>query len=305
MVIYIDLIFLMNFLIDGALLLATAITRKIPVNPWRIVLGAGIGALYVVLIFFPQFSFLFTFVIKFGFSILMILATFGFHHLQQFLRNLGAFYVVNFVAAGGILGIHYLLLSSNDVMNGIWFTHSGGMGFELSIGLSFVVIAMAFVLWFYIRVVQGTKRKQEITTWIAEVTVYVDQFELTCRGLIDTGNQLYDPLTKVPVMVIESELWKAFLPAEWIKLIQKSEVDRILAGISEHNFIWHDRLRLVPYRGINKGMQFMLAIKPDRVVVQINEKKIESSKVLIGLDGGRLCSDGTYQAIIHPMLIEA
>ena len=27
-------------------------------------------------------------------------------------------------------------------------------------------------------------------------------------------------------------------------------------------------------------------------------------KVLIGLDGGKLCSDGSYQAIIHPALIQ-
>ncbi|UUZ85567.1 sigma-E processing peptidase SpoIIGA [Paenibacillus sp. P26] len=49
----------------------------------------------------------------------------------------------------------------------------------------------------------------------------------------------------------------------------------------------------------------MLAIKPDRVIITTEDKQIESMKVLIGLDGGRLSSDNAYQAIIHPSLLQA
>lgn len=52
--------------------------------------------------------------------------------------------------------------------------------------------------------------------------------------------------------------------------------------------------------GVNRNTQFMLAIKPDRVVITTGETQIEAMKVLIGLDGGRLSSDNAYQAIIHP-----
>ncbi|MNJ63845.1 Sporulation factor SpoIIGA [compost metagenome] len=72
----------------------------------------------------------------------------------------------------------------------------------------------------------------------------------------------------------------------------------------DESFPWRDRLRLVPYRGINKGSQFMLALKPDEVCVVRDGQKVVTTKVLIGLDGGQLSSEKTYRAIIHPVLME-
>jgi stage II sporulation protein GA (sporulation sigma-E factor processing peptidase) len=48
----------------------------------------------------------------------------------------------------------------------------------------------------------------------------------------------------------------------------------------------------------------MMAIKPDKVVIVSRQGQIETSKVLVGLRSGRLSSDGAYQAIIHPHLLE-
>jgi stage II sporulation protein GA (sporulation sigma-E factor processing peptidase) len=303
-IVYVDLIFFMNFIIDGALLLATGWTRKIKMKGWRIAAGAGIGASYVILMLFPEMSFLFTLLIKFVVSIIMLLVSYGYGQLQRFLRTLGAFYLINFVVAGGILGIHYMLLSSSDVMNGIWYTHTGGLSFELKLSLGFVLLAIALVIWFYVRVTRSSQRQKEVDVWITDVTIHLDSFEYSCKGLIDTGNRLYDPLTKLPVMVVEVESWKSYLPESWIKRIQKSEVEQILVDLDNESFDGRERIRLVPFRGVNKGGQFMLAIKPDKVLVRFNEQWITTSKVLVGFDGGRLCSDGAYQAILHPALIE-
>jgi stage II sporulation protein GA (sporulation sigma-E factor processing peptidase) len=303
-IVYVDLIFFMNFVIDGTLLLATGWTCKIKMKGWRITAGAGIGALYVIMMLFPEASIFFTLLFKFAFSIFMILVSFGFGQLQRFLRTLGVFYLINFVAAGGILGTHYLLLSSGDVMNGIWYTHSGGLSFELKLSMVFILIALLLVVWFYMRVTKSSKRQMEVAQWITDLTVSVDDFNFTCKGLIDTGNRLYDPLTNMPVLVVEIESWIGYLPESWVKRIQNAEVEQIFMDLDKENFMGQERIRLVPFRGINKGGQFMLAIKPDQVKVRFNEQWITTSKVLVGIDRGRLSSDGSYQAILHPALIE-
>jgi len=294
----------MNFAIDAALLLATAWTRKTKIKVWRISLGSAIGASYVILMLFPEMSFLFTFGLKFGFSVLMLVASFGYGQLQSFLRNLGAFYLINFVAAGGVLGIHYFLLSSNDVMDGMWFTHSGGLTFTFQASLGFVLIALLLVFWFYYRMTRISQRQKQVAGWIAEVTIYVDAFEFACKGLVDTGNQLYDPLTHLPVMIVEAAAWKAYLPDSWLQRIQRSEVEQIVMEMDSTHFIGQERLRLVPFRGINKTGQFILALKPDRVVICFNGVELTTSKVLVGFDGGQLSSDNAYQAILHPALTE-
>jgi stage II sporulation protein GA (sporulation sigma-E factor processing peptidase) len=68
------------------------------------------------------------------------------------------------------------------------------------------------------------------------------------------------------------------------------------------SFAWQDRIRLVPYRGVNRGASFMLALKPDSVMIKLGGETFYSKRVLIGLDGGTLSGDGAYRAVIHPDL---
>lgn len=306
LVVYIDLIFLTNLLIDGALLLTTAWMRKQQAKLWRISLSAVVGALYCLMMFLPALSFMYTFLTKFLFSLVMLWIAFGFGSLQNYLRNLGAFYVVNFVAAGGILGIHYLLMSSSDIWNGILFTQSGGFSFELKVG-SFFSFAAFFAVLFWFRNVQKNKQRQErLTSFTGEVTVTIGDFSVTCTGLVDTGNQLTDPLSRLPVMVMEASLLEQKLPKGWKEQLAEGRADNLLLTLDEDDsFPWRDRLRLVPFRGINKGngAQFMLALKPDEVCVQLEGNLYRTRRVLIGLDGGRLSTEGSYRAIIHPQMV--
>lgn len=305
MAVYIDLIFLVNFLLDGAILFSTARLRKLPVIWWRLLAAAGIGACYVLLLFVPALSFLFTFFMKAAMSLLMLWVAFGFISFEQYMRNTGTFYLISFAAAGGIYGVHYFLQSAPEFWNGIWFNRTGGIGVYSEMGLLFVLIVFGGLLLLFKSVFNSAKRKEELSVHLAQVEVRIGHSVMLCTGLVDTGNQLYDPLTRTPVMVMEAGEWGDQLPSDWLKLIQTLEVERIVAAMGEQEFAWQDRLRLVPYRGVNRSTQFMLAIKPDKVVITYNEHIWETGKVLVGLDGGSLCNDGSYQAIIHPALVAA
>ncbi|GAE04270.1 sporulation sigma-E factor processing peptidase [Paenibacillus sp. JCM 10914] len=304
LVVYIDLIFLANLLIDGILLALTAWMRRIKPTWWRLILSSVTGALYVVMMFVPQLSFLYTFLIKFGLSLIMLWIAFGFVSLQSYIRNLTAFYMVNFAAAGGIIGVHYLIQNSGDVFRGIWYTTSGGLSFELKVGFWFACITF-FVVVFAFKAVQTSKRSiDQRQTLLGNVTVWIGDASITCTGLLDTGNQLCDPLTRTPVMVMEAALWDDYLPSGWSQRLLDGEPDRLIMDLMPEEFLWQDRLRLVPYRGVNRGAAFMLALKPDLVKIELDGKLYESTKVLIGLDGGTLSGDKAYRAIIHPSLTE-
>ncbi|MBO2943198.1 sigma-E processing peptidase SpoIIGA [Paenibacillus sp. F411] len=298
--VYIDLIFLVNLIIDGLLLALTAWMRKIKPKRWRLLLSAFTGAMYVLMMFLPPFSFLFTFVIKFVLSLAMLWIAFGFVSLQSYLRNLGTFYMVNFAAAGGIVGFHYLLQSSGELFSGIWYTASGGLTFELKISFWFIAIGFFAAITLF-RAVQTSRRQvEQRETLLGEVTVVMGDVTVSCTGLLDTGNQLSDPLTRMPVMVMEASLWEESIPSSWRARL--SEPDKLILELGEAAGELQDRLRLVPYRGINRGAAFMLAMKPDRARIVMNGEVHESARLLIGLDGGALSSDGAYRAIIHPEL---
>ncbi|WP_168120695.1 sigma-E processing peptidase SpoIIGA [Paenibacillus sp. HB172176] len=303
MTVYADLLFLREMLIDGAVLLTTAWVRHFKPNPWRVLAASACGACYVVLMLVPPLSFLFTLGVKILFSLFMIWITFGFHSLQHFFRTTAAFYTVNFVAAGAVLGLYYLFIQGSGKM---WETISfagGSMQAELRLGFFYFIAAFCIGIYIYRSVLTQKQERELVRTHLAEVTIHIGEGIYTCIGLIDTGNQLYDPLTRTPVMVMEASRWEEELPASWLASIKSAQVDRLVAGLDGSSFVWQDRLRLVPFRGVNRGSQFMLAVKPDAVKVCCEGRVYETSKVLIGLDGGKLASDGAYQAIIHPSMV--
>ena len=300
MIVYIDLLFLANFIVDAALLTVTAWLLKTDMRWLRIVASAGLGALYVVFTLLPELSFLYTLGIKLLFSLAMVAIAFGFGTLQRFLRLVGGFYAVNFAAAGGVFAASYFLLSQNELLDGILYARFGGVSTAL------LIPVLPASVWLFYRIVQSSRKKQNLQAHIAEVQIEIGNFVHTCRGLIDTGNQLYDPLTRTPVMIMEAARWENELPHGWMSMIRSPEVDRMVAAMgNEEDSEWQDRLRLVPYRGLNRNTQFLLAVKPDKVTVQYNGTVLETTKVLVGLDGGKLSADGAYHAILHPKLLES
>ncbi|WP_270172182.1 sigma-E processing peptidase SpoIIGA [Paenibacillus sp. SYP-B4298] len=304
LVVYVDLVLMLNFVLDAAVLAMTAWVRGIPFSWKRLLASATVGAAYVGMMFVPALAPLFTLGAKLGLSLLMVWIAFGFSSLQSFVHHVAAFYGVSFAAAGGMMGVYYLLQSHGELWNGIWLMRTGGQGHVMKMGVLFLAITFAAALLLYKGVLNGRRRKEQLLQHVAEVQVAIGGQEKRCTGLIDTGNHLYDPLTRTPVMVMEASLWEDHLPPSWLARIREAEVDKLVAGIGEEEWVWQDRLRLIPYRGVNRGTSFMLALKPDYVRIEQEGRNYECRKVLVGLDGGTLASDGAYRAIIHPSLVE-
>ncbi|HZG75435.1 MAG TPA: sigma-E processing peptidase SpoIIGA [Paenibacillus sp.] len=320
MVVYVDIVFLTNFVLDFAMLLAAAKVRNAKPSLWRVGAASAIGASYVLLMFVPALAAFYTFVVKCLFSAVMIMTAFGYKSFSRFAGLLAAFYAVNAAAAGTIVGFHYMLQSSNDVWNGILFSQTGGYQYVLGVSLWLVVGGGAVGAALFRRVNAGAKRKEQKAEFIAEVEVRIGGETYRCAGLIDTGNHLYDPLTRTPVMVLEASVWKDVIPEAWLQAIRSDAADRIVRFLGEASetagdaaagaeaaeedaFPWRERIRLVPYRGINGSARFMLAVKPDEVSIRQGEKVTTSTKVFVGIEGGTLSADGAYRAIIHPALV--
>ncbi|WP_128895104.1 sigma-E processing peptidase SpoIIGA [Longirhabdus pacifica] len=306
MIVYVDIIFILNLLINTLTLQTTAWIQKKKVKPWRLFAAAAFGAAYVVMMFVPQLSFLFTFFIKMIFSIFMCWIAFGFQQFIIFIRLFIAFYIVNFVAAGGIFGVYFFLYSQHDVINGLLYTSSGGFTVHFQLGFIFVCIVLFVVLKLFTSHSTASKKIQHVSDLSYTMSLHVYNDKITCRGLLDTGNRLFDPITKTPVMIAEAFLFQSIFPTSFLEGMKSNPGDEWMQ--MEHlEPDLQQILRLVPYRGIHHGTQFMIVIKPEKVVIHIEDdirKDIEISNVLIGLKGEQLSNDRSYQAIIHPDMMD-
>jgi stage II sporulation protein GA (sporulation sigma-E factor processing peptidase) len=295
--IYLDVIWLLNFFFDSFLLFLTAIILKRKVKKWRIFLGALIGS-SIVLFYFTAYGAMTSHpVVKLLYSILIVYAAFGFLKFRYFIKNLVTFYFITFMVGGGMLGLHYFFRTDIAFINGTLTSQSSGFGDPVS----WITVLIGFPLvWYFskhnMEEIEMTKINFE---QLVSVRVKIGEDYMYLKGLIDSGNQLYDPITQTPVMILETVKAASCFPAS---LIQQSQNPEML-DFSTIDPIWANRIRIVPYRAVGQDHQFLLAIRPDHVVIINNEKEITVKKVLIGLSNTILSSNGEYECIIHPKML--
>jgi stage II sporulation protein GA (sporulation sigma-E factor processing peptidase) len=305
-VVYLDIILLLNMAIDTLLLWFTAYFRKERVVWWRIAVASLFGSTYLVFFFFPAFSSMYQWSVKLLFSILMLWIAFGNRRLLAFTQNLIIFYFVAFVFGGGVFGLQYFLAPRNEIVNGLVVTHNDGFGVGFKPTLAILVFGFAFVFVLGRKSYRAIQEPRRIDSFLVDVVVTLAGERVICRGLVDTGNQLHEPITRIPVMIMESRMLSHLLPPPLLRQTDENGgVWEKLDGYWEELPLeWQSRVRLIPYRSVSRGMDFLLAIKPDHVMLLQGGTRYETEKVLIGLNPIPLAADGQYQAIVHPAMME-
>ncbi|WP_027088356.1 sigma-E processing peptidase SpoIIGA [Cohnella panacarvi] len=309
MVVYVDLVFFTNLAVDGIVLLLTAKARRLYPARAKLIGAAVFGALYAASMFVTDIPYAYSFAGKVIVSLVMVLITFGYGGPMQLLRNAGAFYTVSFATLGGVIGLTYLVKSSGTSWAGMSFTQDGGIVVRWPMQLGLIAVAFLLSAWLFHGTGETRRKRYDVEALIWDVEVRIEGRSWTVRGLLDTGNRLYEPLTRTPVMIMEASVWKDLLPAGWTDRLKGESADRLIAELGTSGsepYQWSHRLRLIPYRAVNGSPKLMLGIKPDAVILSRPEQSpLTTERVLIGLDGGTLSSDASYRAIVHPDLPQA
>jgi stage II sporulation protein GA (sporulation sigma-E factor processing peptidase) len=113
--IYIDLLFFTNFYFDAFLLWLTCLLTRQRPKISRLLLAAGFGGLYSILLFFAPKSLLFTVSGKLVSGALMLFICTPAHCLRAFIKHLAVFYTLSLMA-GGIVSA--LLFESGSFLGG-------------------------------------------------------------------------------------------------------------------------------------------------------------------------------------------
>ena len=179
MKIYIELIFIINFLIDFMILYGTKRLLKINKSNIRLLFGSLVGSLtiFILLININSITLI---ILKLFLSVIIILISFGKNNI---LTNTFYFYLISIII-GGIL---YLF----DLTSNLYFNYL------LLILFSPVII--------YILIKELNKHRLNINDkYIVEITLGKKIYKL--EGFIDTGNRLISPIKKEPVILVNIEL---------------------------------------------------------------------------------------------------
>ncbi|MCL2818100.1 MAG: sigma-E processing peptidase SpoIIGA, partial [Clostridiales bacterium] len=210
-VIYADVLFLLNFLLDVFLLWATAGFLRIKTSAWRLLAAGLCGAFYGVGLVFPALGFLYSLPLAFAFSLLLIRIAYPYFGLPHMLKTAGVLYLIGFAMAGAALGGQALLAGwqSDDMVK--W----GVLIFSL-------IIAYALARWG----MGQFRRNWRKESFKIQVEIGVAGQRCIVPGLIDTGNDLCDPVSGRPAIIAEYDALRPLLPYGLCRLIEaQSESD--------------------------------------------------------------------------------
>lgn len=300
MAIYLDVIWFLNFCIDLLLLLLTALVLKRDLVKWRLLLGALVASSSIFLVITSLSSLYYHPMFKLAFSACIVVTTFGFKKFSYFIQNLLSFYFVSFICGGGLIALHYFFNNEMVILNGVVTTKSTGLGTPIS----WLLVLIGFpAIWFF-----SKKRFEQIEVRkvkyeeIVRVDLFILDRQIQLKGLIDSGNQLQDPLTKKPVMIIDMNNLQNKFPKTIVQQAKHPEMigDPTLQIERE----WEEKLCIIPYRGIGQVNQFIIGIRPNKVIVTLDQgEELECSNVIVGLNFTNLSSEGDFNCILHPQML--
>lgn len=294
--VYVDMLFLINFLMDFVVLWAAARLAQIRVSLWRLAGGACIGALYSVIVLLPGLEHLSSFEVKFLVSLAMALVAFAPLPWKKFGQTVLYFYLVAFTMGGAVLGFIYFM-ATNSIPEGLG-------SFPIRYLWLIVALVIAGLLGKYGVAYFRKSLLQDLLKVPVEITIHGRQLKL--NGLVDTGNQLVDPVTGVPVIIVEYGVLSSYLPP-WLKEIINAGGEANLSKLAEAfpEDGCTPPFRLIPFTTIGKRHGMLLGFRPDEVTVYAGDKKVRKTDVIIGIYNMRLSPRGTYRALLHPDLVQA
>ncbi|GAA0445815.1 sigma-E processing peptidase SpoIIGA [Lentibacillus halophilus] len=299
MTIYLDAVWLLNLLLDMMLLMLTQAIAKDSTGKPRIIFGAFIASLLVpVSIYYPD-SFFTSLIGKLIYSVMIIVCSFSFRSIYRMMQLFFLFYFVTFSIGGGLIAIHFLVQNPvNLSANGI-LTFNSGYGDPVS--WLFVVIGFP-LSWLFTKIRMDKHAVEKIRyDQLCPISIQIKEWEHATTAYIDSGNQLTDPLTKKPVIICDQHFLKQwFTENDWHALKTAHET----LDFEELPIKWEKKCQIVPYQGVDGNRTFMLALKPDKIVIEYDDKEIVTHKALIGIQFAALSKDQSYHCLLHPQLIK-
>lgn len=287
-VVYIDMLFLLNFFIDSVLLYLSSVILRRPLRPARLAAVSALSALYAVLMFFPRLSFMFSTLCKLLFITFAAFLAFPSGNAVRVMKNTAVTLSV-FSAAGGIMLA--LIFTGNfgtvlgaAVSNGEIYIDIGLSGLILGISVTYTVVCVSAFL---------IKQNTDLKAKCRDLTIRVGKRSATVHALADSGCMLCEPISGAPVLIINQKTAHELLPNTFFKVSERGFAD--LNGIDTEFLKFY---RTIPFRTIGGEGGTMHGFIPNEIFAE--GKKITHAAVAVSKYP---VSDGAFDAVFNPELL--
>lgn len=285
MTLYVDIIFLENVFMNSIILLATGIILKDKTKIIRNLISSSIGAVYAIIIYTSHIELYSNIFLKIMLSLVIVYISFKPQNTKSMLKHIIIFYLTSFTFGGVAFALLYFIrpqdiLFQNGVLTGTYpikMILAGGI-----VGFAIVVISF--------KNIKGKLNKKDM---YCNVKLCERENKKVITAIIDTGNFLKDPITKIPVIVAEINSLDGLFPSEILhnasKIINGGDID-----LGEYA----SKIRVIPFKSLGKDNGLLLGIKIDKAYIEYQDNVHEIKNIIVGIYNGNLSRSGKYEGLV-------
>lgn len=179
MIVYIDLVCIINFIYDFLILLTVSFTLKRNRKIYYYILSSLIGVLSIFLLFL-KINNIVLFLLKILISVIMIIVAFGYKSIKYTISNIIYFYMTSIILAGFL----YLIKGNSSNFN-----------------LNYIALLIIgpIILFIYYKI---NKKLKNTYSDYYKIKIVFDNIEYNLVSFYDNGNNLKDPISRKSIIIV-------------------------------------------------------------------------------------------------------
>lgn len=201
--IYIDILLCINLIINFFLLSSAAFYTHTPISLKRLMLGASVGAVGALTILLPVMPIILSMAIKMAVGGLTLFAAFGKMTAKQFIKLYAVFLTATFFFGGAAAAMWFCFTPQRLVIK------NSVIYIDISPVILIISSAVCYGVFRLFHMISGIYKPQDT---VCILTLKRGSNIVRTPAMIDTGNNLTEPFSQCPVIVISRETAKEVTP---------------------------------------------------------------------------------------------
>jgi len=262
-IIFIDLVLLENLIVNYFLLFITAQTLSIKIKYKRFFITSVCAALYTLVIFIDELKFMTTIPVTLLVALLIVYGAFGKNKFFFILKATFIYLGYTFVVAGIIVYLENKNTYRLEIEN--FYAR------KLFLALMIIYIIGYRILTYIISL-------QKIKNYTYNIEIYTQGQIIKLKALLDTGNELKEPITNLPVIIVEKEA---------LTSIDSSKYEKMY----------------IPFKAVSGQTNFLYGFKPDKIKINYGDDNFQFKNAIIGICDTKLSEYNEYQGLLSRDII--
>ena len=285
MQVYVEDVFIDNFVIDFLLLLLTSRILHLNAKKRLMVLGALIGVLGTVLSLLFSLSGITAILYKIILSAVLVLCITPTTNLKKFFLAHITFITLTFVFGGLITAIS--LNFGKPII-----TENGETLYELGLPMGIILGTISLGAFAIIKFIKSLQKRLVQSSFYCTATLFDNDKKIKIRAFIDSGNTLIDPLTQKPVMFISYQSFSKIFQDIPIALVM---LKKPVPALKNSHYI--------SLGTITNQKSSALVFTVDKIIIKNDKKTIEIESPTLALTFLNLNKKLDSEMLINPLIL--